>query len=253
MGLVKSFLLCFSIFTTIPVPNIKWEEKYMKNMLFFLPFIGIVLGIVEYAVFIVSVKYDLSSILYAAFSTTLIILFTGGIHLDGYADTVDAVSCHGDMEKRKMILQDAHTGAFALIYTVIYILLVFAAFENMYKELELIMLITAFTISRIVVLILIFYTKPAAQSGLLYNFVKNNNKKVLIIYSMVFLSVLLFFYTYSMDSFSGVGLLFILILLTFYLRLYFNKTFGGISGDLAGFSICLYEAVSLLFISVIGG
>ena len=40
---------------------------------------------------------------------------TGGIHLDGYADTSDALSSYGDREKKLEILKDSHCGAFAVI------------------------------------------------------------------------------------------------------------------------------------------
>ncbi len=39
----------------------------------------------------------------------------GGIHLDGYADTCDALSSYGDREKKLEILKDPHCGAFAVI------------------------------------------------------------------------------------------------------------------------------------------
>ena len=37
------------------------------------------------------------------------------IHLDGYADTSDALSSYGDREKKLEILKDSHCGAFAVI------------------------------------------------------------------------------------------------------------------------------------------
>ena len=40
---------------------------------------------------------------------------TGGIHLDGYADTCDALASYGDTAKKLAILKDPHCGAFAVI------------------------------------------------------------------------------------------------------------------------------------------
>ena len=42
-------------------------------------------------------------------------LVTGGIHLDGYADTCDALASCGDTAKKLAILKDPHCGAFAVI------------------------------------------------------------------------------------------------------------------------------------------
>ena len=40
---------------------------------------------------------------------------TGGIHLDGYCDTVDALASHGTPARRQEILKDPHIGAFGVI------------------------------------------------------------------------------------------------------------------------------------------
>ncbi len=50
---------------------------------------------------------------------------TGGIHLDGYADTCDALSSYGDREKKLEILKDPHCGAFAVIRLCSYFLAYF--------------------------------------------------------------------------------------------------------------------------------
>lgn len=47
--------------------------------------------------------------------TLIPVLITGGIHLDGFADTVDAMSSYAERERRLEILKDPHTGAFAII------------------------------------------------------------------------------------------------------------------------------------------
>ena len=134
MSFIKSFFICLSMYTTIPVPQIIWEEKNMKYIFYNLPLIGIMLGLIEYLLYLLSIYLGFSSVLYAALSVAVIVLLTGGIHLDGYADTIDALFCHGDIEKRRQVLSDAHTGAYAVIYTILYFLVIFASFENMYGE-----------------------------------------------------------------------------------------------------------------------
>ena len=43
------------------------------------------------------------------------VLVTGGIHLDGFLDTADALSSWQPWEKKLEILKDSHAGAFAII------------------------------------------------------------------------------------------------------------------------------------------
>ena len=44
----------------------------------------------------------------------------------------------------------------------------------------------------------------------------------------------------------------LLIISSIILSFYFNKKFGGLSGDLAGFSVCIYELIILLASSIFG-
>ncbi|HIZ90447.1 MAG TPA: adenosylcobinamide-GDP ribazoletransferase [Candidatus Mucispirillum faecigallinarum] len=251
MGVIKSFLICLSMYTTIPVPQISWDNKNMKYIFFMLPLIGIMLGLIEYLIYIFAVYFNISSILYAALSTAALILFTGGIHLDGYADTMDAVFCHGDIEKRRQVLSDAHTGAFAVIYTILYIILLFAGFENMFnKNLPVFIFILIFMISRLFVLYLIAFIPSSQNKGLLYIFSSKENKKLLLIYTFA-VTFVLFFLTYILINYKFVIiLLLILVIISIILIKYFKKVFGGISGDLAGFSICIYEISALLLFSI---
>ncbi len=250
MKYLKSFLISMSIYTTIPMPKVLWEEKYMKYIFYMLPFTSIFLGFLEYGVFLFAEYYNLSSVFYAGLSTTLIVIYTGGFHLDGFADTVDAISSHGDITKRREILKDAHTGAFAVIYTSIYLLLLFSAFENMYKSVTLSMLLSIFILSRIFVLYLIAFMQNSNETGLLHTFSQSSNKKSLIIYLTVLLIFVLFFMVIYLDIFFAVILLLILLTLSIILYKYFNKSFGGLSGDLAGFGICVYELAAFIFCSI---
>ena len=235
MSLLRSFLICLSMYTTIPVPHIIWEEKNMKYIFYSLPLIGIILGLTEYLLYILSLYLGFSSVLYAALSVAVIVLLTGGIHLDGYADTIDAVFCHGDIEKRRQVLSDAHTGAFAVIYTILYFIVLFASFENMYdKNIPVFIFILVFTISRVLSLFLIALVPSSANKGLLYIFSSKENKKSLLIYAFS-LSLVFVFLTYILISYKFMLiLLLILVIISIILIKYFKKVFGGISGDLAG-------------------
>lgn len=253
MSIIRSFFICVSMYSIIPVPNTAWQEKDMKYIFYMLVFLGIFLGLAEYGIYIVAEYFQISSILYAALSTALIVFFTGGIHFDGYADTIDAIFCHGNQEKRQQVLKDSNSGAFAIIYTITYFMIMFAAFENMYKSVEMYKLIFIFTLSRIFVLYLIAYTKSATEKGLLYTFSRAENKKALLIYAYlvtIFAFILLYF---IVGLKSLIIILLILTSISIILNKYFIKVFGGLSGDLAGFSICIYEVCLLLYFSMFGG
>ena len=84
--------------------------------------IGAVIG----ALWCVCGLLPLPDMLQAAGFCLIPVAATGGIHLDGYADTSDALSSYGDREKKLAILKDPHCGAFAVIRLCGYFVLYFA-------------------------------------------------------------------------------------------------------------------------------
>ena len=55
-------------------------------------------------------------------------LATGFLHLDGFMDSCDAILSRRDLEERRRILKDPHTGSFAVISLVILTILSLGAF-----------------------------------------------------------------------------------------------------------------------------
>ena len=51
------------------------------------------------------------------------IIITGGIHMDGFLDTQDALGSYQPRERRLEILKDSHAGAFAIISCAVYLMM----------------------------------------------------------------------------------------------------------------------------------
>ena len=124
MRFFGSLAVALSMYSKIPVPTVDWNEKNMKYAMCFFPAAGVVTGALEYAAGYAFLTWtDCGSLFFAAVMTMIPVLVTGGIHLDGYADTMDALSSYGDREKKLEILKDPHTGAFAVIWLCAYFLI----------------------------------------------------------------------------------------------------------------------------------
>jgi len=98
----------------------------MRYMLAQLPLVGVVIGCCLWVWARFCVWLSFGPVLTAAGLTLLPVVLSGAIHMDGFCDTADALASHGDMEKKRAILKDSHTGAFAVIYTAAYLLANFA-------------------------------------------------------------------------------------------------------------------------------
>ena len=99
------------MFSALPMPQFDWNEKNMRYALCAFPLVGVVCG----ALWCVCGVLPLPAAARAAGFCLVPVWVTGGIHLDGYADTCDALSSYGDTAKKLEILKDPHCGAFAVI------------------------------------------------------------------------------------------------------------------------------------------
>ena len=122
MIVLQTIAVAFAMFSAVPVPQFDWNEKNMRYALCAFPLIGLVCG----AFCCLCGALPLPAVAKAAGFCLVPVWVTGGIHLDGYADTCDALSSYGDREKKLAILKDPHCGAFAVIRLCSYFIAYFA-------------------------------------------------------------------------------------------------------------------------------
>ena len=107
MRFLNALAIAISMYSKIPAPTVDWNDKNMKYAMCFFPVVGVVTGLLQFGAGYVLLTYtSCGKLLFAAVMTLIPVLVTGGIHLDGYADTIDALSSWGDREKKLEILKD---------------------------------------------------------------------------------------------------------------------------------------------------
>ncbi|MHB1485588.1 MAG: adenosylcobinamide-GDP ribazoletransferase [Saccharofermentanales bacterium] len=244
---LKSLAICLSMYTIIPMPNVVWDGAGMKKVFCFFPLIGLIIGGAEYGWFYLSAVLGFSNLLYAVIAAVIPLIITGGIHMDGFIDTCDAIFSYGDPAKKLEIMKDPRTGAFGVIGCVVYLLVTTGLFSQIYNNSAALGLLAGgFFISRCLGGLAIVSLKTAKSSGLAYLFSDNAGKKTVRIMLTGFLlicSVVLF---YRFAILYGVALLCFFSFLTWF-RSFTSKQFGGITGDLIGF---LVLSVEFIFIAV---
>ena len=101
MSFVQSLFAAFSMFSALPAPQVSWERENIRYMLVCLPFVGVVIGLAEWFWLLLCGWLSLGPVLSAVGFTLLPVLLTGGIHVDGYMDTMDALSSHRSPEEKR--------------------------------------------------------------------------------------------------------------------------------------------------------
>lgn len=247
---MKAAVIAFSMYSRIPMPAFPWEEKDKRYAMCFFPAVGVVLGGVFYLVFGLLKLLGAGPVLSGAILAAVPFFVTGGIHLDGFLDTCDARASYGDREKKLAILKDSHTGAFAVVSGVLYLLLYAAACSELTGE-TAVLLALGFPISRAGSGLFTVLLPEARKQGMLADFMRDAARRAVVWAMGGYLAV----FGLGLLLLGGsIGLLMVLAALGcfFYCRRVFLKEFGGITGDLAGYFLQLCE-LSLLLSAVFGG
>lgn len=251
MRLLQSFVIAFSMYSKIPMPRVDWNKDNMKYAMCFFPVVGIVIGIITYIVGNLLFLSSCNALFRAVVMTLLPLLISGGIHMDGFMDTMDALASYGDREKKLRILKDSHAGAFAIIGFGCYALWSLAVWSQVSVEM-LGVIGGIFVISRSLSGLSIVTFPPAREDGLARTFQDGAHKKKVGITMIVFLIVIfvvLFWQNWvlALGAAIAVGAVF-----AGYKRMS-TKQFGGITGDLAGFFLQLAELMMITGIILAGG
>lgn len=241
---IRSVAMAFSMFSIVPVPMVEWKKENMKYMLCALPLVGVVIGLALYIWHVLCQWLDIGTILYAAGMTLIPLAISGGIHLDGFCDTVDALSSHAAPERKREILKDSHAGAFAIIFTVAYFLLYFALCSELERTWLAVVIASLHHVFARAIGALAGVAFPGSgTTGTLAAFRGGAVRKATLIlatWCVICAAVLI-----VLSPISGIVCAPAAVLLLLYLRCMSQKEFGGMSGDLAGYLITLGELVLL--------
>lgn len=252
MKYVSSFLIAFSMYSKIPVPQADWEKSSMEYVMCFFPLVGAVIGGILYGAAWAADFFDIPRQLSAAVLTALPLWISGGIHMDGYMDTKDALASWGDPQKKLEILKDSRVGAFAVMGLGIYLLLSYGAWSCIRPGQGLFCVSLGFVISRALSgLSVIFFPKAKKTGSYVTMFAGKAQKKK----GSAILGLLLFAASALLLMFGGrCGWICLLAAAAVYIWYYYisKKQFGGITGDLAGYFVQLLELVFLLAAAVTG-
>ena len=249
---MKLFLIALQFLTILPIkipagggsaPGGKSEinEKDFGRSLLYFPLVGLLIGLLLVgSVFLFSfLPLLLKSALILIFS----IIITGGIHLDGFADTCDAFYGNRPKEKILEIMRDSRIGVMGAIGIFSLLLLKFGIIASLSDALLWKALILMAVFSRWAQVLACFDSSYARQEGKAKYFIEYATKKELFIG---------FFFTLALfcllSKLKGLILFFTSLLPTFLFLQYIKKRIGGMTGDTIG-ALSEFAEVSVLLLT----
>ncbi|MEL7610804.1 MAG: adenosylcobinamide-GDP ribazoletransferase [Bacillota bacterium] len=250
---LRAVAVAFSMYSALPMPKAEWNENNLRYAVAFLPLVGAVAALALYGLDALLRLIAAGPLLYAALLTVAPLLITGGIHMDGFCDTLDALSAHAEPERARAILKDPRAGAFAAVGSPALLLLQAGAWAELSSHAAALPLaLLGFVFSRAFAAIAVLVFPKASETGLAARFSAPAPKKRLagVLWA---LAALLFAGATLVYGIPGALAPLLAAALLFYLRRMSEKRFGGLTGDLAGFYICICETLWLLAVAVSAG
>ena len=127
----KRFIIMLQFFTTIPIKeNINCHAEDYGKGLVFAPFTGLIIGIILMGIYCGLELFFPHEVVFAFIIIAYIVL-TGGIHLDGLADTFDGLFSGKSKEKILEIMRDSRIGTNGVLAIVSLLLLNYALFVSL--------------------------------------------------------------------------------------------------------------------------
>ncbi|MBO4492835.1 MAG: adenosylcobinamide-GDP ribazoletransferase [Ruminococcus sp.] len=238
--MIKSLFMALRMYSRIPVPEVEWNEENRRYSLCFFPVVGVLAGMLLILWNNVCTFLSTGGLLFGAGAVMLIVLLTGGIHLDGFCDTCDARASWGDRQRRLEILSDPHIGSFAVIKLVAYMILYTALMSMLYDTEVIHATAWGYVLSRSLSGLAAVTFKSAKKEGTLFVFTDTADKKATL-FLLSFTASISCFAMIAVCPQAGLAAAAASLLIMAYYRYVAFKEFGGITGDLAGWFLQVCE------------
>ncbi|ANU22381.1 adenosylcobinamide-GDP ribazoletransferase [Planococcus donghaensis] len=234
--LKTGFLLALQFFSVIPVKKqLPMEKEYITTMYAMLPLLGLLFGsVLASTVWLLRDATDISSLLLGFIVVLIGMVMTGGLHMDGLADTGDAYFSYQDRDKRLAIMGDPRIGAFGAMVLVVAIVGKIILVAEIINEVSFLWILLVPVFSRIGLLGLFSTTKPAKPDGVAAFFQQRTNHKKLRLLAIIATVVNVALLIASMGNGNALLIVVVVILVSWLYRIWCLRNFGGVTGDLLG-------------------
>jgi len=255
---MKKILLAFQFLTIIPLRDAgRIPEEALGKTTGVFPLIGLLEGVVLGLITMI-LSGSLTPEVTAALLVLVQIIMNGVLHIDGLADTFDALASRGNRGERLSIMKDSTLGVAGVVAVVFDILLRFLLlresllFEETGMGYSIILLFPV--VARWSMVVLAYHGIPAKKEGLGYVFASYTGIREVVTATLI--TLLGIYGVYMINHQLQVLILYMLrilpliYLLSFASSWFFRRLIGGITGDSFG---AVYEinTIIVLLMSVL--
>jgi adenosylcobinamide-GDP ribazoletransferase len=242
---MRSFIFALAHLTRLPLPAVSFDEEAFGRSTALYPLAGLVLGGILAAFWLLTAPF-LPAPLMAALLVVGMVVLTGGIHLDGFMDSIDGLFSGRSRGRKLEIMRDSRVGAFGVLGLVCLLLIKYNLYLCLTRESLPLLLLVVPALSRWCIILAIAHFPYAREEGLGKLHGAYTGKREVAIATL----------TAAAASGAALGaaggcLLVVGGALTFFTGIRVTRALGGLTGDIYGFinevmEVCLLFAAYLL-------
>ncbi|UNC92489.1 adenosylcobinamide-GDP ribazoletransferase [Candidatus Contubernalis alkaliaceticus] len=238
---MKAFLIAMQFLTRIPV-TVKGsiEEDELLKSIYFYPLIGLIIGIILFFINQLVSGVMPSGVIPTVILASLVFL-TGGLHMDGFMDTMDALGSGAEKERALEIMKDSRVGAFGVLGAIILLIVKLSFLQNLSIHVFPDVLLVMPILSRLAVVVSMPMGDYAREGyGLGKVMIDGVGWKQVLVttaFSLLLVFPVIGFRVFSISA--------VLILFLFLWNGYLKRKIGGITGDTLGATIEMADVLVL--------
>ena len=244
MSSLQPLLIALQFLTIIPVrlsrsttTSTSPSATQIGQSLLFYPVVGLLISsLLLLTAWLLNTQ---STAVSAVLILSLWVILTGGLHLDGLADSADAwLGGLGNKAKTLLIMKDPASGPIAVSLLILVLLIKFVMLVELLTQQNYLAIVFAVTLARSALPLLFLTTPYVRQGGIGVILVANQPRLATkwLLAGIALLTVIV----------SGLTLLISALIVFFILRYYMNQRLNGTTGDTAGAMVEILETTILI-------
>ena len=243
---MRLFFVALQFLTRIHiVKQDSWTAEDFGRSTRFFPLVGIVLGFIY--MLVAAILFDfLPKHTAASLMLIITIAMTGGLHYDGFMDTMDGLLSARSRERMLEIMKDSHLGAYGALTAICLLLMQWSLLREIPSGLILIAVYIMPIIGRMAMVLVISAFPYARPQGLGKAFADMADKKTIIMAGITTIAAILPLGAAAIASLvAGLAIAYLF-------GRYTTARLGGVTGDVYGAAELLAETSVLASLMIYG-
>lgn len=245
---MRLFFIAMQFLTIIPIPFAReWQEGEMGRSMRWFPLAGLVIGGL-----LAGLDRLLALVLPLPLTTLLVVaalaVITGALHLDGVADVCDGFGARGGRERFLAVMKDSATGAIGVVGVVLVLMLKYQALLQLPPGVRLAAISFFPAAARFAQVLLTAGARRARADGLGAAFANSAGFREVVTAALVTISA-----AWLLLGLPGILCCIPVVIFAVFVKYYFHRRLGGITGDIIGAGSEVAEIICLLGIIIVSG